>query len=67
MDNSIPRLAFTPVELAMSAGVGRTRVFEAIRNGELPARKAGARTTLIDIEDAKAWIKSLPVRQSAAA
>jgi len=42
-------------------GVSRTRIFEAIRNGELSARKAG-RSTIIEIEELKRWIKSLPFR-----
>jgi excisionase family DNA binding protein len=47
---SIPRMALTPEELAESTGVGRTTIFEAIRNSELTARKAGNRTTLIECE-----------------
>jgi len=62
---SLPRLALTPVELALSAGVGRTRVFEAIRDGELVARKAGAKTTIIEIDAAREWIRSLPARSGA--
>jgi hypothetical protein len=64
MIDAIPKLAFTPAELAHSAGVGRTRVFEAIRDGELVARKAGTRTTLIEVEAAQNWIRSLPKRES---
>lgn len=66
MDAAIPRLAMTPAELAQSAGVGRTRVFQAIRDRELEARKAGTRTTLIEIDEARRWIQSLPKRAVAA-
>jgi hypothetical protein len=66
-DDSLPRLALTPVELAQSAGVGRTRVFQAIRAGELVARKAGTKTTIIEIDAAREWIRSLPARAAAAA
>jgi hypothetical protein len=62
----LPRLALTPIELAQSAGVGRTRVFEAIRAGELVARKAGTKTTIIEIDAAREWIRSLPARDAAA-
>jgi hypothetical protein len=62
MDTAIPRLSLTPAELAQSAGVGRTRVFQAIRDGELEARKAGSRTTLIELVEAQRWIRSLPIR-----
>jgi excisionase family DNA binding protein len=56
----IPRLSVTPSELAASVGVGRDMVFDAIRNGKLVARKAGARTTLIELEEAQRWLKALP-------
>jgi hypothetical protein len=45
-----------------STGVGRTTIFEAIRNEELTARKAGNRTTLIECEEARRWLRSLPWR-----
>src|SRR5262249_45659563 len=35
----IPRLGLTPDEAAISAGVSRTKIFEAIRDGALTARK----------------------------
>jgi excisionase family DNA binding protein len=58
----IPRMALTPEELAESAGIGRSRVFEAIRNRELTAYKAGRRTTLIEVEEGRRWLRSLPTR-----
>jgi hypothetical protein len=58
----LPRIAVTPEELAASTGVGRVRIFEAIRRGELTARKAGSRTTLIEVEEGKRWLRSLPWR-----
>jgi excisionase family DNA binding protein len=61
-DGSIPRLALTPEELAESTGVGRTTIFEAIRNSELTAYKAGNRTTLIEVEEGRRWLRSLPWR-----
>jgi excisionase family DNA binding protein len=57
-----PRLALTPEELAMSIGCGRDMVFDAIREGKLLARKPGSRTTLIEIEEARRWIASMPTR-----
>jgi hypothetical protein len=36
------------------------------RRNTLVARKAGARTTLIEIEAARRWINSLPTRRSVA-
>jgi excisionase family DNA binding protein len=58
----IPRLSLTPEELAESTGVGRTTIFEAIRNKELTARKSGNRTTLIELEEGRRWLRSLPWR-----
>ena len=43
-------------------GLSRTRIFEAIRNSELSARKAG-RSTIIEIDELKRWVKSLPVKR----
>jgi excisionase family DNA binding protein len=55
------KFAFTPAEAARVAGIGRTYLFEEIRNRRLVARKAGRRT-LIEAEELQRWIKSLPVR-----
>jgi hypothetical protein len=42
--------------------VSRTRIFDAIRNGEISARKAG-RSTIIEIDELKRWVKSLPIKR----
>jgi excisionase family DNA binding protein len=57
----IPRLGFSPDEAAESVGVSRTRIFEAIRDGTLTARKAG-KCTVIEIDELRRWVRSLPVR-----
>ena len=57
----IPRLGFSPDEAAASAGVSRTKIFEAIRDGELTARKSG-KTTIIEPSELQRWIRSLPTR-----
>ena len=59
---TLPRLSVTPSELSQMTGVGRSRIFEAIKNQELVARKAGARTTLIEVAEGQRWIRSLPTR-----
>jgi len=41
--------------------VSRTRIFEAIRDGTLTARKAG-KSTVIEIDELRRWIRSLPMR-----
>jgi len=57
----VPRLGFNPYEAAVSAEVSRTRIFEAIRDGALIARKAG-KSTVIELDELRRWIRSLPTR-----
>jgi hypothetical protein len=55
------------VEEAVKAGpLGRTSIFNAIKNGSLPARKAGGRTFIL-VKDFEAWLESQPLVQSKAA
>ena len=42
------------------AAIGRTATFDEIRSGRLIAHKRG-RSTIILIEDADAWLQSLPL------
>jgi hypothetical protein len=58
---AIPRLGLNPDEAAAAAGVSRTRIFEAIRDGVLTARKSG-KATIIEISELARWIRSLPSR-----
>jgi excisionase family DNA binding protein len=45
---------------AASSTIGRTMIFEKIKNGELKAHKCGRRT-LILVDDLKAFLNALPV------
>jgi len=56
-----PKLAYPIEEAADAVGVSRTRLFEAIRNQELTARKAG-RATIVEVVALLAWLRSLPTR-----
>ena len=56
------KLALTVEEAAAAGGPGRTKIFEAIRNGELTAHKAGRRTVIL-VEDYKSYLAALPVIQ----
>jgi excisionase family DNA binding protein len=58
---AIARLGLTPDEAAISAAVSRTKIFEAIRDGRLTARKSG-KTTIIEPSELQRWVRSLPVR-----
>jgi hypothetical protein len=57
----IPRLAFSPDEAAKSAGVARTRIFQAMADGRLAAKKDG-KATIIEVAELARWISSLPTR-----
>jgi excisionase family DNA binding protein len=57
----LPRLSLTPDEAAESTGFSRTRIFAAIRDSELTARKCG-RSTIIEIDELARWLRSLPTR-----
>jgi excisionase family DNA binding protein len=57
----ITRLGLSPDEAAASAGVSRTKIFDAIRDGALTARKSG-KATIIEPPELQRWIRSLPTR-----
>jgi excisionase family DNA binding protein len=52
-------IALTIAEVCAVARIGRTRVYEAIRAGELCARKHGKRTLILS-EDLRSWLEALP-------
>ncbi|RWB77493.1 MAG: DNA-binding protein [Mesorhizobium sp.] len=58
------KLGFSPEEAAAVAGSGRTKIFHAIKDGSLKARKFGRRTVILQ-EDLKAFLANLPVREVA--
>jgi excisionase family DNA binding protein len=53
------QLAFTISEACSAARIGRTSLYEAIKNGDLVAAKYG-RKTLIRVDDLKGWLARLP-------
>jgi excisionase family DNA binding protein len=58
---AVPRLGLSPDEAAISAAVSRTKIFEAIRDGTLTARKSG-KATIIEPSELQRWLRSLPTR-----
>lgn len=58
-------LARGPDQSARVAGCGRTKIYEAIKTGELRAKKLGRRTIVLD-SDLRNWLASLPAVNGAA-
>jgi excisionase family DNA binding protein len=56
-------LAYSIAEACAIARVGRTAIYEAIREGTLIARKRG-RKTLILPEDLRRWVEGHPAVQA---
>jgi excisionase family DNA binding protein len=58
--NSNPeRVAYSIAEAAEAASIGRTKIYEAINNGSLIARKHGKRTIILR-DDLRAFLAALP-------
>lgn len=55
-------IAVTIPDAVKVSGLSRSRLYEALRNGSLSARKAGRRT-LIGFSDLQAYLASLPAYQ----
>jgi excisionase family DNA binding protein len=54
-----PQISYTPEEAAAVTGRSRSRIFKAIKNKELTARKDGKATILEDGE-LRRWVRTLP-------
>lgn len=62
MELQSTRLGFTMEEAAATAAIGRTRVYAAVKDGKLKARKFGRRTVILR-EDLEAFLRALPARE----
>lgn len=58
-------LAVTIDDATVYCGLGRSKLYELIREGQISARKAGTRT-LILTEEIDAYVRSLPSLKTAA-
>lgn len=56
-------IAITIPEAVKTSGISRSSLYEALRKGELEARKAGRRT-LIPVAALRAYLERLPVYKS---
>jgi excisionase family DNA binding protein len=52
-------MAFSILAACKVAGVGRSKIYEAIRSGALPVRKNGAKNLVLR-EDLQRWLQNLP-------
>jgi excisionase family DNA binding protein len=59
LPDRITSLVYSLDDLTLVTGLGRTRLYELINSGKLPARKAGRRTLVLR-EDVDAFLRSLP-------
>jgi excisionase family DNA binding protein len=59
------RISYTPNEAAVATGRSRSRIFKAIKDKELVAKKDG-RATLIEAEELRRWVRDLPAVEVAA-
>lgn len=58
-------IAVTIPEAVKATGMSRSALYEAMKRGDLTARKAGRRT-LISFSDLEAYLASLPTYQAEA-
>ena len=57
------RLAHSICDVAKITGVGRSLLYEEIKEGRLRIRKLGRRTLIFD-SDLRAWLESLPEKHA---
>ena len=58
-------IAVTIPDAVKASGMSRTSIYEALKRGDLSARKAGRRT-LINFKDLQVYLASLPSYQAGA-
>ena len=63
---AVEKLGLTIAEAAFAAGIGRSRLYEAISDGQLTARKFGARTVILR-SDLDRFLDALPAMKGEAA
>lgn len=56
-------IAYSPNTAAAATGTNRSRIFDALRTGELKARRLGRRV-VIPADELKAWVDSFPNHQT---
>ena len=59
MPNLLEQEAFSIDEICQTSKLGRSTIYEEIREGRLVARKCGRRTIILKA-DRQAWLENLP-------
>jgi excisionase family DNA binding protein len=59
----ITPIAVTIPDAVKASGISRTSIYDALKRGDLTARKAGRRT-LIGFADLEAYLATLPIYQA---
>jgi len=61
-------IAYTPEQAAAATGRSRSRIFKAIKDKELTARKDG-KATILEDNELRRWVRTLPAvgRETASA
>ncbi len=59
MNTHLPALAYTIPDAVTATGLGRTRIYDAIKAGQLRTRKFGRRTIILS-DDLKSFLENLP-------
>jgi excisionase family DNA binding protein len=62
---AIEKHGLTILEACTFSGIGKTKLYEAIASGRLPAHKAGKRTLILK-DDLRDYLSSLPLMVRAA-
>lgn len=57
-----PPAAYTVDGFCRAFGIGRTKTYELLACGKLPAKKLGKRTLILR-SDAETWLRSLPAME----
>lgn len=58
-DDAQAKIAHTIPQAVLASGISRSALYQAIARGELPARKCGSRTLILDT-DLRRFLRSLP-------
>jgi excisionase family DNA binding protein len=65
VDSALPPIANTIARAAERSGCGRSLLYEAIKNGDLPILKVGRRTLILE-DDLQAWLRRHRISKEAA-